>query len=201
MSPKRITAFHGTCWNQPLLPSEEEYLSSAFAEGISPDHSDVGAVYFSESSAVGDFFADHRHADPELQLRVMIEARINLGKTLTERLDPTHPVIRFDGDDYYIPDDRAELHKNLADQGYQGLIVLDDYRFGESPANDIAVFDTSCIQVIGVRVKENEIWTPTLPISLARTQFQSWCESPRSTIVDPFDYQEEEIEELSGIEF
>jgi hypothetical protein len=167
-----ITAYHGTCWEHPLVPTREEAELAAFeAPDLVHDACGLGALFFSDEPNVASLFADERRVDEQTHLPVMLVARLTPRAVFQHDLDVSDPRVKVGESSYHVLDDRPALYEALRRAGYQAFIMRNDYSFRGLLGSDIAIFDPACVEITGVRVYRHEGWSEPMSIAQAREHF------------------------------
>lgn len=175
MNNKR-KAYHGTVLERPLIPTEEYFEKDSVFEGVSSDLNELNAFFVSQNEKICEFFSDRKVFDDENQMQALIKTEINFER-VKEAEFKIGGVVEYKGKtyNYQCNNERIKLFNELREDGFQAFIMKNDYDFeDEGPADDIAIFDSSCVVCTEAKLKINGAWTEYMPIDLAKTKFKQW---------------------------
>jgi len=190
---RTIRVYHGSFWEVPLLPTPEGIAAATFAEEFDTKKSELGAVFFSDRPEIAEFFSDIRTTDPEMQMQVMIVGQMTSDRVFEYTFSAHRPQVDYAGATFRIPEDRAALHEVLSADGYDAFVMRGDYQFDGGEADDIAVLNPGCVQVLGVCMIHDGHRSPVIPANQARDAFLKWASqkvghSFRSSVEDEDDF-------------
>lgn len=177
MAPTEICGYHGTIWERPLIPNEEGFLQSAIFNQLAITASKLESVFFCDHEPVAEFFSGLRHIDEENELRVVLRGRLKADNLYQVRVGATGHV-KFEGRNYLIPDNRLSFYRHARESGFDGVMMLDDYRSQLGSGHDIAMLNEDSFEIDAVRLLIDDRWTPWLDHEKAMSLFKRWsCSS------------------------
>lgn len=178
MSKNSVTAYHGTAWELPLFGGREAFDESMIFDGLQPDpESDLGAVFFSDALPVTDFFGERKVADPDTFVQATLRGTVNTSNIYQCRMG-SHGLVTLNNTQYDFSCEiqRAALYRAAREAGYDGFMLVDEYRHATDSGSDIAMFSDRAFVVESARLKVGNHWTGWMSREKALSAFVKWGE-------------------------
>lgn len=172
------TVYHGSAWEKPLLFDDKFIDNNLIFNNLSTEKNELNVFFVSESEDVCEFFSDIKvEYDNNLFMQMMLEIKMSATKVFEQTFEFDKEIEYKDKSYHYDNNfDRKELYAELKKDGYQAMIVNNDYKtINGMDGNDIAIIDESCVRSERVKLKINDTWTKYMSYQEAKLHYLKWA--------------------------
>lgn len=169
----KLTGYHGTVWERPLIPSEQGFRESMLFHQLNPQASELESVFFCDQEKVAQFFSGLRVVDDENQIQAILRGTVDIGNVHQISIGGQGSA-EWDGIHYHIPEHRLDFYHAVRSAGFDGVMIVDDYQTRLGAGHDIAIFTESAFRIEEAKLKIGDKWTPWLSADTALALFKRW---------------------------